>query len=135
MDKDLLIRLDSGWPDDLRVLERENIRLRNELEWLDAVGVAQPLSTGDAAKDSKAAEAFDGNSILVTAAASGRARTSLVSVVPAWVQRDRRHSFSVWQGEHILALKGLSPDKRQCALKAFIARCTGAADWEASYAG
>ena len=94
MDKELLIRLDSGWPDDLRVLERENIRLRDRLEWLDAVGMALPLSTGDAPKGSKAAEAFDVDSILVTLAASGGVRTSLIGVLLAWVQR----SLSVWHG-------------------------------------
>jgi hypothetical protein len=127
MDKELLIRLDSGWPDDLRVLERENIRLlrlRDRLEWLDAVGMALPLSTGDAPKGSKAAEAFDVDSILVTLAASGGVRTSLVGMLLAWVQR----SLSVWHGEDILALKGLSPDQEQRALEAFLARRTGPAD-------
>ena len=128
MDKELLIRLDSGWPDDLRVLERKNIRLRDELEWLDAVGVARPLLTGEAPKDSKAAEAFDGDSILVTLGASGGVRTSLVDVLLAWVQRHRRRSLLVWHGEDILALKGLSPDQQQRALKAFLVRRTGAAD-------
>src|SRR3984893_14624741 len=128
MDKELLIRLDSGWPDDLRVLERKNIRLRDELEWLDAVGVVRPLSTGAAPKDTKAAEAFDGDSTLVTLGASGGMRTSLVDVLLAWVQRHRRRSLSVWHGEDILAFKGLSPDQQQRALKAFVARRTRPAD-------
>src|ERR1700751_2811078 len=115
MDKELLIRLDSGWPDDLRVLERKNIRLRDELEWLDAVGGTRPLSTGDAPKETKAAEAFDGDCILGTLGASGGMRTSLVDVLLAWVQRHRHRSL-------------LSPDQPQRALKAFLVRRTGAAD-------
>jgi hypothetical protein len=123
MDKELLIRLDSGWPDDLRVLERENIRFRDELEWLHVVGVARSLSSGAPPKGGKAAETFDVDSILVTLAASGGVRTSLVGMLLTWVQR----SLSVWHGEDILALKGLSSGQQQRALEAFLARRTGPA--------
>jgi hypothetical protein len=127
MDKELLIRLDFGWPDELRVLKREDIRLRDELEWLDAVGAVRPLLSGDAPKDSKAADAFDVNSTLATLAASGGGLTSLVGVLLTWVQRDRRRSLSVWHAEDILALKGLLPDQPQHPLDAFLSWRTGPA--------
>jgi hypothetical protein len=39
-----------------------------------------------------------------------------------------QRSLSVWHGEDILALKGLSPDQQQRALEAFLARRTGPAN-------
>jgi hypothetical protein len=121
MEKELLIRLDPGRPDDLRVLERENVLLRDELERLDAVGGAQPLSTGNAPKDKKATEAFDADSIVVRLAASGGVLACRVGVLPACIRHPPRHSHAVWHGEDTSALKSLLPDQQR-ALEAFPAR-------------